>query len=538
MAYPTSALVLTDRVGVEMMNKINSHFSDDTQHAGQTVPAASYGIAPGNTAAQNRTGLRSLANTTASVYFPAGNYQVDNNAGNINLGTFSGLIDFAPGATLVFSNVSNSGLFFGAGTRPVLRNVSVRYTTTPTVRQDAMPMKLYQTIEPYVVNYRADGSPGTGATFEQCFKPRYTGAYVKNTVADGTMFANCHDPHITDCHFLKCGDDSLSLNNYSGLPDAKGGYASGITVKDGSARGLYIGGISDFTLENFFVENTDGPGVMCQWDQGYGLRQAANATIRNGTIVNSGGLAGDMTEHWGLCLQQTLGESVIENITIKDAQGMPGLYVGQNIGATTHVTIRNVQAVDCTDFGILAQLNTSIHIENCQAIRSGNTGIRLASNGRTTFKDLMAMNCSLTDGNKRAFSFSQWDHADSPAVSYLSGEGIHVYDDQATPTGYRVEFSAITSHAVDGDVGEINAYTRNALPNYVTFSSGSNMTAKYRVWHAGSQSSRSTAVPTAGWWRAGEIVWNSAPTAGGNIGWVCTAQGNPGTWKTFGTIAA
>jgi hypothetical protein len=31
---------------------------------------------------------------------------------------------------------------------------------------------------------------------------------------------------------------------------------------------------------------------------------------------------------------------------------------------------------------------------------------------------------------------------------------------------------------------------------------------------------------------------NSAPTAGGNIGWVCTTAGTPGTWKTFGAIAA
>lgn len=35
----------------------------------------------------------------------------------------------------------------------------------------------------------------------------------------------------------------------------------------------------------------------------------------------------------------------------------------------------------------------------------------------------------------------------------------------------------------------------------------------------------------------GDIVYNSSPAAGGNIGWVCTAAGAPGTWKTFGAIA-
>ena len=46
-----------------------------------------------------------------------------------------------------------------------------------------------------------------------------------------------------------------------------------------------------------------------------------------------------------------------------------------------------------------------------------------------------------------------------------------------------------------------------------------------------------TAAPTSGFCRVGDKVWNEAPTSGGTVGWVCTAQGSPGTWKTFGTIA-
>lgn len=55
----------------------------------------------------------------------------------------------------------------------------------------------------------------------------------------------------------------------------------------------------------------------------------------------------------------------------------------------------------------------------------------------------------------------------------------------------------------------------------------------------GSQKIRSAAAaPVAGTWAQGDIVYNSAPSAGGNVGWVCTSAGTPGTWKTFGTIAA
>lgn len=47
-----------------------------------------------------------------------------------------------------------------------------------------------------------------------------------------------------------------------------------------------------------------------------------------------------------------------------------------------------------------------------------------------------------------------------------------------------------------------------------------------------------SAVPSSGSWRIGTIVYNTSPAAGGTIGWVCTATGSPGTWKTFGTIAS
>lgn len=47
-----------------------------------------------------------------------------------------------------------------------------------------------------------------------------------------------------------------------------------------------------------------------------------------------------------------------------------------------------------------------------------------------------------------------------------------------------------------------------------------------------------TAAPTTGTYEVGDIVYNSAPVAGGTIGFVCTTAGTPGTWKTFGAIAA
>jgi hypothetical protein len=51
------------------------------------------------------------------------------------------------------------------------------------------------------------------------------------------------------------------------------------------------------------------------------------------------------------------------------------------------------------------------------------------------------------------------------------------------------------------------------------------------VWHAGS-------APTSGTWQRGDIVFNRDASAGGKIGWICTASGAPGIWKAWGTIDA
>ena len=45
-------------------------------------------------------------------------------------------------------------------------------------------------------------------------------------------------------------------------------------------------------------------------------------------------------------------------------------------------------------------------------------------------------------------------------------------------------------------------------------------------------------APTTGPWSVGDRIYNSVPSASGNIGWVCVTAGTPGTWKSYGTISA
>lgn len=45
-----------------------------------------------------------------------------------------------------------------------------------------------------------------------------------------------------------------------------------------------------------------------------------------------------------------------------------------------------------------------------------------------------------------------------------------------------------------------------------------------------------TSIPVSGSHLIGDVIYNTTPTAGGYIGWVCTSSGTPGTWKGFGLI--
>ncbi|HEX7050656.1 MAG TPA: glycosyl hydrolase family 28-related protein [Longimicrobiales bacterium] len=46
----------------------------------------------------------------------------------------------------------------------------------------------------------------------------------------------------------------------------------------------------------------------------------------------------------------------------------------------------------------------------------------------------------------------------------------------------------------------------------------------------------SPSPPPDGVWGVGDIVYNTAPTPGGFVGWVCVETGRPGVWKGFGRI--
>ena len=93
----------------------------------------------------------------------------------------------------------------------------------------------------------------------------------------------------------------------------------------------------------------------------------------------------------------------------------------------------------------------------------------------------------------------------------------------------------------DGNATPANGYARDI--SSVNAPSGANAALGISGHYSGNYTQMlwrdlGTAAPTSGAYLQGDIIYNSAPTAGGFIGFVCVTAGNPGTWKTFGAISA
>jgi hypothetical protein len=104
-----------------------------------------------------------------------------------------------------------------------------------------------------------------------------------------------------------------------------------------------------------------------------------------------------------------------------------------------------------------------------------------------------------------------------------------------TPDPWSIVITGVSNAAYTYYLGGVGALVGVAAPMGVqspapSLQSGVQLMGKRIEYGSG--------APTSGEWQQGDIMFNLAPTAGGTVGWVCTGTGSPGTWKTFGAIAA
>ena len=120
-----------------------------------------------------------------------------------------------------------------------------------------------------------------------------------------------------------------------------------------------------------------------------------------------------------------------------------------------------------------------------------------------------------------------------PRVSGRTSEWqqiVFTFEHQTLSASGKVGFRIQVAAGVDVYIDEVSyTFGNEGIPNLSNMRS---LTMDDRVVTYGA------AAPTTGTWVRGSIVFNDTPSAAGTVGFVCVTAGSPGTWKTFGTIAA
>lgn len=125
----------------------------------------------------------------------------------------------------------------------------------------------------------------------------------------------------------------------------------------------------------------------------------------------------------------------------------------------------------------------------------------------------------LLDGSSLGGS-KAWTSADSGAAFTVI---LPITANVANPTNMGVQFSgAAGSNLV---LYQLELWIGKSMPNVTMPSFPTNVITF------------NSAAPTAGQWARGDVVWNTAPSAGGTPGWVCTTGGTPGTWRAMANLA-
>lgn len=120
----------------------------------------------------------------------------------------------------------------------------------------------------------------------------------------------------------------------------------------------------------------------------------------------------------------------------------------------------------------------------------------------------------------------------TPGIATTTGTGVVVNYDAINSTSGQAAVNFVSNLNVNG-APKMNIVGNEAVgtTNLISGSSGLNRNENNVI------SNRRTSAPTTGSWNVGDIIYNSAPAAGGSIGWICVATGTPGTWKEFGLIS-
>lgn len=268
-----------------------------------------------------------------------------------------------------------------------------------------------------------------------------------------------------------------------------------------SASGIEATQTSQLTLENLWVTSNGFHGVK--------LNKCYNSKVKDCVIAQNG-------QH-GLWLNEQCNDVTILTCVINGNARKDGGYGNVSIIGSSGKENLSVSVIGCdftaagltpittvsAAYNLIAQYTNSLLILGC-------------------YSEAAVTNLVFSDSTAHCVSFIN-NYMQDGTVYFNSSPQLLVQGN----TFFKNTVATVLNVAVG------NAENSRVNQNY--FSNGATQTLTGKVLSPNIQ--YDSAIPSAGTWSVGDVVYHITPTSGGNFGWVCVTAGTPGTWKAFGVIA-
>ena len=381
----------------------------------------------------------------------------------------------------------------------------------------------------------ADDCEVAGLTIRNMLGGAATGGSTSAVNAQNCARFNLHDVRFFDLKRGAAPGPFVSQPRAVSLDICTDAHVCDVTIKNALAA-FAVAGCTGVYIDNPVVFG--GPGVV---DNAFYLIGSTDVHISNPTISGWGDepiVFSGCTRayvHGGKIVGNHTNSCGFENST--DFGFLGTTFVGDNFASVIKARIANVSSSGLSLVGCKAYLRCTSDVVGFYngAINNltikGNLFVVTYDTGKTfsnRFLHLTNTDAFIIDDNTWVFG----EIAAAPAADFTV---------TLVATGYSsFKGNRFINRTAAGRIRvlgtENNLIASDDLHNQADISGSRN--ANYGLATAEPRTFYGTAVPTAGTFIRGDKIINTAPSAGGSVGWVCTSGGSPGTWKTFGAIAA
>jgi hypothetical protein len=190
------------------------------------------------------------------------------------------------------------------------------------------------------------------------------------------------------------------------------------------------------------------------------------------------------------------------------------------LGATAPI-INTTAAITTASYLSITNVNsydTAISIPNASVMKMGAASINGDPSSNIIYIGNLTVASTLTATNLTSTSTS------GPVTI------VGAMTDGATAIGAKINTPAYS----DGSAKLLSIQNNSVEKAYVTKDGGLGLVGSSgttRIFGS------AAAAPVGGTWALGDIIFDSNPIPGGNVGWICTTGGSPGVWNSFGIIS-